>query len=336
MKSIGRYLTILVLCAAAVGLMVTATNRGTSLKSSSTKSVGDTILSDPQPTVVATVNGDPIYEEDVLDIAGVIKDGYDPPPSDEDARQMALDLLIEQTVMLQEAESRGIPSDEEGGWKELYQIKQAAQNQTELQQSMEEQRLSKGMTQEEFDAYLVGQYTPRLRIEMLHDQLFSEVPEVTEEEIDTWLASQPGRNTLILISLHYTSALEANQAYADLQAAKDSQEPNEFVTTFDAYALQHSGKTSEEFVHEDHKYDEVTELLDYAQDAVGRDPTSMVLFTRPDDSAVIYYVLASETAEAADMRALAEPTLAREKREQFAEQYKDDLVAQADIQFFDW
>lgn len=327
-----KWLAASVFLALLMGFTIVSRSRGVSLAFM----VG--ALTQPQldgegEVVVATVNDEPVTWHELESTKNLMQLG-NPAMSDDEAYQTAFDKLVRTKVQYQEAIQRGYSAGEQEAWRLLRETKAMVEQSPEAQQMLQDRAQAMGLTSEELDRQLVEEYKQFIPIGKLTRAISAEAPRPTEEEIDVYLARQPGPNALVLIPIHFDDVETAHQVYEELQALRDIQDSEQFVTTFDGYARRLGNRGEFEFVHETFQFASEDELPDYAQDAVGKPEGSLTLFERADGTSVIYLVLKSSRVGVAEAREQARQHLTEEKRAAYVEEYVDTLVSQADVRIF--
>ncbi len=248
-----------------------------------------------------------------------------PSISEREAYQLALENIIRNTVLIQEAKRLGLTVSKEEALQYWHQIQSQAKESPELQATIEE---FKRQTNEDD---LVNGYRQALLVQKLYEQLGQEAPKPTESEIDRYLALDPGQNTLTLIPIFFDDATQAQKVFDELQALSKTRSEDDFIELFDEKARELNNLSEDSYVHQTFEFTDPKELPDYAQDALSKPENEPVLFVQPNGKAVIYLVLMADVHDPADLRELARQTLMEEKQQQYIDSVEQNLVKQAQI-----
>lgn len=284
-------------------------------------------------TVIATVNGDPITlhalerTKTALQATGTARD-------ESEAYRQAMEHLVRETVLVQEARHRGFVVAEEEARAYWEQVKATAAQSPELARLLEEEAKASGLDERAFADLMVATYQEGLLIERLYQALAEEAPPPSTEEVDLYLAKQPGPHALVLIPIAFRDRATAQATFAELQTLATTRSPDELATLFDGYARRWGAYGPGEFVHQTFRFAHADELPDYARDALSKPEGSIGLFERADGSGVVYLVLKSAVSAAEEARALAAAQLSEERRMAHIENVTKQLVDQAKVRIF--
>lgn len=217
----------------------------------------------------------------------------------------------------------------------LAQIKATAEQSPELAQMLEDEAKAFGVDSRQFEEQMVVAYREGLLIDKLYQALSDESPLPSEEEVDVYLAKQPGPNAIVLIPIEFQDVAMARLTYAELQSLAATLPAEQFTTTFDGYARRLGNRGPGEFVHQKFRFaDKTNELPDYARDALNKPEGVKGLFERVDGTAVVYLVLKSVAVSAEEARAAARAQLIQERRMAYADELERRLVSQAKVRIF--
>lgn len=286
--------------------------------------------------IIATVNEESITLEDLERQRRVYESNARGEYSEEEAYQYAMNAIVRDAVLVQEARKQGFTVSEEEA-RAYYEktMKTISQHSPEAIQFLQEQQEMLGLDDKQYENLLIDTYRRLLLAGKLTESIRNQAPPPTQEEIDAYLAKMPAPNFLVLMPIKFDDIEEARSTYAELQALAANQTPEQFIITFDSYVrrLDNTGPT--EFVHEKFRYTNPdTELPDYAQAALGTPENSMILFERPDGTAVISLVIDSETVDSERVRQAALSTLMQQKQWAYEFEVEEQLIRQADVQIF--
>jgi len=238
-------------------------------------------------------------------------------------------------VLIQEARRRGLTVSEQEARAYLVQIKASAEQSPELAQMLQDEANAFDMSSQQFEERMVAAYREGLLIDKLYQALSDETPLPSEEEVDVYLAKQPGPNAIVLIPIDFRDVAAARSTYAELQSLAATQLPEQFTTTFDGYARRLGNRGPGEFVHQKFRFaDKANELPDYARDALDKPEGVMGLFERTDGTAVVYLVLKSVAVSAEEVQVSARAQLIEERRMAYADELERQLVSQAEVHIF--
>jgi hypothetical protein len=280
---------------------------------------------------IATVNGEAVSLKSLERIKTVMQATSPTPLDDAEAYRKAMDHIVRNRVLIQEARRRGLTVSEQEARDYLAQIKAAAEQSPELAQMLKDQAKALGLDDHQFEERMVAAYREGLLLDKLYKALGEEAPAPSEEEVDIYLARQPGLNVLVLIPIPFADTEAAQAVYEELQSLAATQDRNQFTTTFDSYARRLGNRGPKEFVHETFRFADEEELPDYARDALDKPEGALGMLERSDGTAVIYLVLKSQAVSAAEARELARAHLAEEKRRAYVGAIEQQLVSQADV-----
>jgi hypothetical protein len=292
-------------------------------------------LSADGATVVANVNGEGITLAALERTKAVLQATAAEQLADAEAYTQALDRLIQDKTLVQEARRRGLDVTEAEAQAYWAQVQVDAKQSPELAQFLADEAAALGVDGATFAARMVATYQEALLVGKLYDQISAEAPAPTTEAVDLFLAQRPGPNAIVLIPIQFTDLAAAQSTYAELQTLAQAQNADQFTTTFDAYARRLGNHSLNEFVHERHHYaDADRELPGYVRDALDKPEGAMGLYASPDGSATIYLVLKSVHMSQAEARAAAQGELTEENRLAYSRQLEQSLVDQAAVEVF--
>jgi len=280
---------------------------------------------------IATVNGEPVSLHFLERVKTVMQATSPTPLDDAEAYRKAMDYIIRNRVLIQEARRRSLTVSEQEARDYWGQIKATAEQLPELAQELKDEAEALGLNEHQFEERMVAAYREGLLLDKLYKALGEEAPAPSEEEIDIYLARQPGPNALVLIPILFTDATAARATYEELRSLAAIQDPDQFTTTFDGYARRLGKRGPTEFIHETFRFADEKELPDYAQDALDKPEGALGMIERSDGTAVVYLVLKSQAVSAAEARELARAHLAEEKRRAYVGAIEQQLVSQADV-----
>ena len=284
--------------------------------------------------VVATINGEPVSLQTLERTKAALQASSQTPLDDSEAYRQAMDQIIRNRVLIQEARRRGLTVSEQEARDYLAEIKATAEQSPELAQMLRDEAKALGLDNRQFEEQMVAAYREGLLIDKLYKALEDETPPPSEEEIDVYLAQQPGPNAIVLIPIEFQDVAAARSTYAELQALAATQPAEQFTTTFDGYARRLGDRGMGEFVHQKFRFADANELPDYARDALDRPEGAMGLFERADGTAIVYLVLKSVAVSAEEARSAVRAHLVQEKRMAYAYELEGRLVNQADVRIF--
>lgn len=273
---------------------------------------------------VVYVNGEPISRQSLEQAKFIITQNV-PSIGEKEAYQQALESIIRNTVLIQEAKKRGITVSKEEALQYWEQIQSQAKESPELQSTIEE---FKRQTDE---GDVVNGYRQALLVQKLDEKLSQEAPKPTESEVDLYLARNPGQNTLALIPIFFDDSTQAKKIFGEIQASSRTESKDTFIETFDEKARELNGLTADSYVHQTFAFTDPKELPDYAQDALSKPENQPFLFMQPDGKAVIYVVLMSDVYELTEIREMARQTLMEEKQQQYIDRIEQELIRKAQI-----
>lgn len=283
-------------------------------------------------TVIATINGEAVQLRVLETVRAALQATGGAQMSDSAAYRQAMDQIIHNRVLIQEARRRRFTVSEQEARDYLAKVK--SEGDSEATRFLQDEAAAAGIDDREFEEKAVAAYREGLLIGKLYEALHKETPGPTQEEIDVYLAQHPGPNAIVLIPVAFQDAAAARTTYAELQSLAAGQSKDQFVTTFDGYARRLGNSGPGEFVHQKFYFLREAELPDYAREALTRPQDSMGLYERGDGTAVVYLVLKTVTMSAQETRAAAERALVEERYMAYALQVEERLKAEAKVEIF--
>lgn len=158
---------------------------------------------------IATVNGEPVSLQALERIKTVMQATSPTPLDDDEAYRKAMDHIVADRVLVQEARQRGLTVSEQEARDYLAQIKATVEQAPELAQMLKDEAKALSLDNRQFEDKMVAAYREGLLLDKLYKALSNEAPAPSEEEIDIYLAQQPGPNALVLIPISFTDATTA-------------------------------------------------------------------------------------------------------------------------------
>lgn len=286
-------------------------------------------------TIVARVNGEGITLAALERTKSVLQATVAEPLADAEAYTQALQRLIQDKTLVQEARRRGLTvtqAEAEAYWA---QVQADAQQSPELAQFLADEAVALGVDEVTFAGRMVTTYREALLVGKLYDQISAEAPAPSTAAVDLFLAQRPGPNAIVLIPIQFADLATAQATHAELQKLAQAQNADQFTTTFDGYARRLGHHSPTEFVHERYHYaDAGRELPGYVRDALDKPEGAMGLYASPDGTATIYLVLKSVRMSQSEARAAAEAELLQENRMAYSRQFEQSLVDRATVEMF--
>lgn len=287
-------------------------------------------------TIVASVDGEDITLGALERMKAVLQATATQPLDDVQVYAQALDRLIQDKTLVQDARRRGLSVTEAEAEAYWAQVRADAQQSPELAQFLVDEAAALGVDDNTFSAKMVETYREALLIGKLYDQISAEVPAPSTADVDLFLAERPGPNAIVLIPIQFPDLATAQSTYSELLKLAQAQNTDQFTTTFDGYARRLGNHRANEFVHERYHYaDADRELPGYVRDALDKPEGAMGLYASPDGSATIYLVLKSVRMSQEEARAAAAAELAQENRITYSRQVEQNLVNQATVDIFE-
>lgn len=286
-------------------------------------------------TTVATVNGEGVTLFALERTKAVLQAAATQPLDDAQAYAQALERLIQDKALVQEARRRGLDVTEAEAQDYWAQVRADAQQSPELAQFLAEEASALGVDEAAFAAAMVATYREALLVGKLYDQIGAEAPAPSHAAVDLFLAERPGPNAIVLIPIQFPDVAAAQSTYSELLTLAQTQDVDQFTTTFDGFARRLGNRSLNEFVHERYHYtDADRELPGYVRDALDKPEGGMGLFASPKGQATIYLVLKSVRMSQEEARAAAQAELAQENRMAYGRQLEQNLVDQATVEVF--
>lgn len=200
-------------------------------------------------TVIATINGEPVSLHVLERTKTALQATSQTSLDDSEAYRQAMDQIVHNAVLIQEARRRGLTVSEQEARDYLAEIKASAEQSPELAQMLRDEAQAFGVDRRQFEEQMVVAYREGLLIDKLYQALSDEMPPPSEEEVDVYLAKQPGPNAIVLIPIEFQDVAMARSTYAELQSLAATQSAEQFTTTFDGYARRLGNRGPGEFVH---------------------------------------------------------------------------------------
>lgn len=286
-------------------------------------------------TIVATVNGQGITLAALERTKAVLQATADQSLDDAHAYAQALDRLIQDKTLVQEARQRGLSISEAEAQAYWAQVQADAGQSPELAQFLKDEANALGLDDATFAAKMVATYQEALLLGKLYDLFSAEAPAPSIAAVDLFLAKRPGPNAIVLIPIQFPDLDTARSTYAELEALAQAQTADQFTATFDRYARRIGNHSLNEFVHERYHYtDADRELPGYVRDALDKPEGAMGFYASPEGSGTVYLVLKSVQMSQEEARAAAAAELTQENRMAYSRQLEQSLVNQATVEIF--
>ncbi len=287
-------------------------------------------------TLIAKVNGESVYL-DALERSKILRMAFNPGMEEAVAYQQAMQDLVREIVLVQEARRRGLSVSEEEArqiWEQMHELLLAAPEGKEYLDALEDQRKALGLSPAEYEKQLIAVYGRGRLIGKLREALSAQAPTPSPEEVEAYLAQQPPVNVLILIPLEFTDLEYAKKIYRELHSLYLQQTSEDFETTLIGYAQRLKNLGPEAAYHQEFRYNDISELPDYGRAALDQPENTLNLFEREDGTAVIYYILKSYKKDLAEAPQAAYQALSQEKQKSYVAEIEKTLIEQAVVEYF--
>lgn len=282
--------------------------------------------------VIAWVNGEPVDLNSLETMKSIVLTNQ-PLLSDPQAYQEAMQLLIRDKVLADEAKNRGIQVSKEEAEAYWEQMQTYASQSPEISAMLKKQEESFSGSKAQLEKKIITLYQESLAVQKLTEQVFLEAPQPTEEEIRLELVNNPVLNQLVLIPMEFSDAEEAQTVFKELEELKSYQSVSAFEETFTSYVQKQTNPQPGYFLHKEFFYQEIGELLDYAQSAVDIPENSIEIYERDDRTAVIYLVLQSVRWTEEQAQEQVRDLLWQEKQSAYLLAFEDDLIKNAKVEY---
>jgi hypothetical protein len=166
--------------------------------------------------------------------------------------------------------------------------------------SLESARQQAGLSEAEFGTYMRDMSELQILRQRLSEELQSSADAPSATEVAGHVQSSAELAQVGVMSIHYSTATEADAALDELTGLLASYTPEDFVSEFASRKAAVEGLSEDATLTESYEFTAPTELPDYAQAAISHDPGELGVVKRADDSAVLYLVIERQGTPKAD------------------------------------
>jgi hypothetical protein len=285
--------------------------------------------------IIARVNGEPVYRsqlenfELLLRIQGTT-------PADQVTRE-AFGTLVEQVILQQEAERRGIHTSEGEARAFTEQQRQLWQQsppsdpavRAVVSQTMQTAGLK---SEDEYWDRMVDHYARLLNLAKLRQQIYEEVPFPSDEEVKLYLAENPIQSALVFIPVYLKDWGEASVIFADLVKKQKSLGLDGLATEVDRLARQYRPFGPTESTIESFQFLSPSELPEHARAVLDLSEGELGLVKNRSGSPVIVLVLSKVLVDEATAMEYGRSQLREQRAKEHYQSVVEDLLRKAHIE----
>jgi hypothetical protein len=283
--------------------------------------------------VVALVNGRPItlQELEVVRASYQHNPGLDGPVTEAQAYQKAFEHLVQRQALAHEAERRGLTATDAEVEATLRQLWAESTASAEGRQYHADQQQALGLDDRTYRGRLRLLARQALLEQKLDAAFLAEVPAAEQAEVERWMQTHPGPNSLVLVPIDLPDHARAQQLFDELRRKQQSLHKDDFDVAVQAVARDHAANKDARTFHKSFAFWRVEELPDYAQAALTSSAQRLTLLKRADGSATIALTLFSGAADA-NVEAVAAAQLLEERRQSHIDKAYRRLIQGARVE----
>ena len=332
--STRRWIVLIALSTLLLGLAGVTVVSGESPLTHLTRLISQSNNENQQEEVVARVNDEPIYRWQLENTKLFVRtQGNVTSLPDAQNTQVALSQLVQDIVLRQEAQRRGIKTSvaEAQAFAEQ-QRELAKQLSPDSRQMLGEAMEAEGLNEDEYWDKMAKQYVYLLNLPKLRQQIYQEVSAPSDEKARTYLREHPIQNALVLIPIYMDDWGQASVIYADLTQKRETLGVDELATEMDGLARKYRPQGVTQPAAESYQFTSATELPKYVQEALNLSEEELGLVEDSTGHPVIVLVLSKLTSDETATLEYARNQLQKQQGSEHFQSVVEQLIDEADIE----